>query len=74
MAVFYFQELIKLIKIKETEEIIGDVNLFFNDDKIAEINIMIADSKFRGRGYAAEVLNALIPYSTNVFLKYFYSF
>lgn len=51
-----------MIQIKETYEIIGDVNLFFNQEKIAEINIMISEHKFRGRGYATEVLDALIPY------------
>ena len=41
---------------------------------IAEINIMIAEPIFRGRGYAAEVLDALIPYGTNIYFAHFLHF
>ena len=36
------QELIKLIRLKETGKLIGDVNLFFQDDRSVEINLMIS--------------------------------
>lgn len=41
--IFYIAlELIKLIRLKENGNVIGDVNLFFQDDHSIEINLMIA--------------------------------
>ena len=37
-------ELIKLIRLKENGKLIGDVNLFFQDDGSAEINLMISSN------------------------------
>ena len=36
---------------------IGDVNLFINEDREGEINIMIADALYRNKGIASEVIN-----------------
>lgn len=42
-VVYYiFIELIKLIRLKEDGRVIGDVNLFFQEDGSVEINLMIA--------------------------------
>lgn len=45
---------------------IGDVNLFFNDpdnDKsFAEIEIMIAEEKFRRCGYGIEAIKIMMAY------------
>jgi RimJ/RimL family protein N-acetyltransferase len=46
--------------------LIGDVNLYFNeidDDKCAEIEIMIAEPEFRGKGMGKNVLKVFIDYS-----------
>ena len=55
-----------MIQIKETEEIIGDVNLFYENGTDAEINLMIVDSVHRGQNYAKEALDLLIKYG-NIF-------
>jgi RimJ/RimL family protein N-acetyltransferase len=50
----------------------GDVNLFFNDDEDAtncEIEIMIAEAKYRRKGFAREALQLMMAYgalSTNM--------
>ena len=62
-ALYFFQELIKLIQIKETSLIIGDVNLFYEEGNEAEINLMIADPAQRGHNYAKEALDLLFSYS-----------
>jgi len=44
----------------------GDVNLFFNDPddtKVAEIEIMIAEERSRGRGLATQALRAMMYYA-----------
>jgi len=43
----------------------GDVNLFFNDlddSKVCEIEIMIAEERFRRQGYASEALRMMMAY------------
>ena len=45
---------------------VGDVNLFFNDsedDKCAEIEVMIAEPSARGRGIGQEALRMLVAYA-----------
>ncbi|XP_077966711.1 N-acetyltransferase 9-like protein [Styela clava] len=51
---------------REIQCIIGDVNLFLNCDpgkKSAEIEIMIAESNARKRGFATEALRLMIAYA-----------
>jgi len=48
-----------------SKEMIGDVNLFFNDHddpKRAEIEIMIADARFRRKGLAIDALEVFMAY------------
>jgi len=50
---------------RESKVMIGDVNAFFNDaddDKRAEIEIMIAEPAFRRRGLAIEALTMFMSY------------
>ena len=47
------------------ERVIGDVNLFIsveNTTKIGELNIMIAESAFRGLGYGNEAVLLMMAY------------
>lgn len=49
-----------------TEELIGDVNLFFNDyddPKCAEIDVMIARSDARGQGLGREAVLLMLHYA-----------
>ena len=45
---------------------IGDVNLFINDDNEGEINIMIAEVYYRNKGIATEVVSFIIQFCENV--------
>ena len=48
-----------------TAGMVGDVNLFFNDDENphnCEIEIMIADVEHRRQGFAMEALNLMMAY------------
>ena len=52
----------------EINHMVGDVNLFLHDtdDKYnAEIEIMIADSNYRNKGFATESLNLIMFYGFN---------
>ncbi|OMJ27683.1 N-acetyltransferase 9-like protein [Smittium culicis] len=55
---------------------IGDVNLYINDDynsKRAEIEVMIAENKFRGQGIAQEALELMMKFSvTKIGINTFY--
>lgn len=47
----------------EVERMVGDVNLFLNDpdDKhVAEIDVMIAETSVRGKGYGSEVVRMMM--------------
>ena len=71
-----------MIRLKENYKLIGDVNLFFQEDEVVEINLMISgkgkddqknvliffisDSKYRGKGIAKEVLDLIIKYSNSI--------
>ncbi|XP_063963417.1 N-acetyltransferase 9-like protein isoform X2 [Lytechinus pictus] len=55
----------------EIESMCGDVNLFFNDHEVpsqAEIEIMVAESSCRGKGYGKEALLIMMYYGVD-FLK-----
>ena len=62
---------------RETDSMIGDVNLFLNDydDPCnAEIEIMIAEASFRRKGCAREALKLMIHYGvTQLNLKRFFA-
>lgn len=50
---------------KEVESMVGDVNLFFNDSEEpheAELEIMIAEPKYRGRGMGKEAVKIMMHY------------
>lgn len=51
-----------MIKVKETGDVVGDVDLFFSPEGEAEVNIMIASPDNRRRGYAGEALMLLLQY------------
>ena len=42
---------------------IGDINIFINDEREGEINIMIAEPSYRNRGIAKEVITYIIRFS-----------
>jgi RimJ/RimL family protein N-acetyltransferase len=53
---------------QELDSMVGDVNLFMNDyDNAfnAEIEVMIADPRYRRRGLASDALKLMIHYGTN---------
>jgi RimJ/RimL family protein N-acetyltransferase len=53
---------------QELDSMVGDVNLFMNDyDNAfnAEIEVMIADPRYRRRGLASDALKLMIYYGTN---------
>lgn len=53
----------KLIQDKETCQLVGDINVFFQSDQdSAELNIMIADPSSRQKGYASEALMLVMVY------------
>lgn len=53
---------------------VGDTNLFLNsnddnhDETVGEIEIMIADKKFRRKGLASEALKLMMDYGNFTFL------
>lgn len=50
---------------EEIDCMIGDVNIFFNDEednKCGEIEIMIAETKARGKGFGKEALYSMMRY------------
>lgn len=49
----------------DIEGMVGDVNLFFNDEapSTAEIEVMIAEQKSRRKGLAAEALSIMMSYA-----------
>jgi RimJ/RimL family protein N-acetyltransferase len=58
----------------------GDVNLFFNDDEDefnCEVDIMIAESKYRRQGFAEEAVRLVMAYGSlttilaKIILNYF---
>lgn len=54
------------ILLSKERQMIGDVNLFLNDPDdyhAAEIEVMIAEAAFRGKGIASEALKLLIEYA-----------
>ncbi|KAK3528822.1 hypothetical protein QTP70_011601 [Hemibagrus guttatus] len=54
--------------ISEEECMVGDVNLFLtdpSDPSLAELEIMIADPSYRGRGYGKEVTRMMMHYGIN---------
>lgn len=57
--------MIKLIRTKDGN-IVGDIDVFFSNDDdglaLAELNIMIASSEWRRRGYASEALTLTMQY------------
>ena len=47
----------------EASCIIGDVNVFLNDeDDVGEVSIMIAEKNYRRKGHATEILNSIFSY------------
>ncbi|TMW62535.1 hypothetical protein Poli38472_005153 [Pythium oligandrum] len=50
------------------ERMAGDVNLFFNDDEdptVCEMEIMIAEPKYRRKGFAREAVRLMMAYATS---------
>ncbi len=45
---------------------IGDVNLFVDDELNAEINVMLAEESYRGKGIAAQVVNRVLRVAKEV--------
>ena len=51
---------------EEVSRMIGDINLFFIfSPDIAEINMMVAENKFRRGGYGTEMLNLMMSYAVD---------
>ena len=51
---------------EEISRMIGDINLFFIfSPDIAEINMMVAENKFRRGGYGTEMLNLMMSYAVD---------
>lgn len=53
---------------QELDSMVGDVNLFMNDYENAfnaEIEVMVADPRYRRRGLASDALKLMIFYGTN---------
>lgn len=60
--------MIKLIQLADgSGRIIGDIDMFFNADGGAEINLMIVDRKDRRKGYASEALTLAMQYAIQKF-------
>lgn len=57
----------KLIKLKNSSQIVGDIDLFFLEDEEVEVNIMIANEAFRKQGIATEALKLSLSYIINRF-------
>jgi RimJ/RimL family protein N-acetyltransferase len=55
----------------------GDVNLFFNDyddPRACEMEIMIAEEKYRRKGFAEEAVKLMMAYGTDMSgVLYYYS-
>jgi RimJ/RimL family protein N-acetyltransferase len=50
---------------KSSHKMVGDVNLFLNqdEDSSAEIEVMIAEEEFRGKGYGKKALRMMMSYA-----------
>ena len=60
--------MIKLIQSRGgSQEIIGDIDMFFQAEGQAEINLMIVDPNNRRKGYASEALTLAMEYAIQKF-------
>jgi len=59
--------MIKLIKAKDQNQVVGDIDFFFDGEGNAEVNIMVGDPEMRRHGYASHALTLAMQYAVQRF-------
>lgn len=54
-----------MIRIKDNQKVIGDVDIFFTPEGTGEINILIAPPEQRRKGFASEALVLMMQYGNS---------